>query len=481
MQKTLTTLAIVATSGTALAQSGLDIDRAYAAELRADANTRSSLLGTNNAAGITVDVFTQFRYSYNSRDAVAPDAAFTSTVNGTAVAGSSADFGDNDTTAGFSLPRTQIRMAGGVEGTDISGVLSFDFGGAFDRGFSAGNGGSAVATDIGDGDATLREAYGAWALDDNWTFVFGLFDNPIFFEDSIAPERSQGVEMSNTATFFDVGYTEGIALSYANDEMKFVGALSDGPALGLGPSQPANSFYTSGGESDISITGRLDWLFSGTWDQFSQFASWQGSNDGLRVGGGIHWSSRGDTNPNAVTSSVFNAAAVALGTTVDTEDVFVWTVDAQYVSDGWGLFAAYQSANVDADFTSGTSADATFDGFVLQGNAFLSSQFEAFARYDIIFLEDDASVGLPASSEDKYSTLTVGMNYYLVPESFAARFSLDVSFALDDSSGIDYFSNFAGDAGRTGTLGGGADTGGAGSFSQADDEFMIRAQMSLLF
>ncbi len=446
MQKTLTTLAIVATSGTALAQSGLDIDRAYAAELRADANTRSSLLGTNNAAGISVDVFTQFRYTYNDRSAM------------------TGDFGDNDTTTGFNLPRTQVRLSGGVEGTDITGHLSFDFGGAFDRGISDTASGAT-------GDASLREAYGAWALDDNWTMMFGLMDNPLFFEDSIAPEHSQGVEMSTSATFLDVGYTEGIALQYANDEMKFTGLLSDGPAFHpgtLGGTTAANTFYTSASESDLSLTGRLDWLFSGTWDQFNQFASWQGSNDGVRVGAGLHWSSRGDTNPAAVASP--------LGASLS-EEVLAWTIDGQYVSDGWGLFASYSSVNIDADLTAGGSLDATFNAIVLQGNVFLSSQFEAFARYDALLFEDDAAVGFPATAEDQYSTFTVGMNYYLVPESFAARFSVDVSFALDDSTGLDFWGG-AGST-RTGILGGGTTT--AGPFSSTDDELMIRAQMSLLF
>ncbi len=444
MKKTITTIALVTMSGSAFAQSGLDIDRAYAAELRADANTRSSLLGSNGA-GLDVEIFTQFRYSYNTRDEEA---------GGT-------PFGDADTTMGFSTPRTQIRLSGGVEGTDIAGHVSFDFGGAFDQGMSG--------TATGDGGATLREAYATWGIDDNWTFLFGQLLNPFSAERNVAPEFSQGVERSVLNTFFDVGYTQGIALNYTDDEWKFTVALADGPAVYAGGTgMAANSFYTSPGESDISVTGRLDWLISGNWDQFNDFAAWQGQNSGLRVGAGLHWSQKGDSNPATVTS-VFGAG-------VDTETITAWTVDAAYEADGWGLFASYTSLNIDADFTAGAGQDLTNDGFLLQGNIFFSEQFEAFARYDIIFLDDDTSLAAftlnDATSEDKYSTFTVGFNYYLVPESHAARFSMDLSVALDDSSGMDYYGNSVATTGQIGGTAGG---------TAADNEFMIRGQFSLLF
>ncbi len=430
MKTTITTLALVTMSGSALAQSGLDIDRAYAAELRADANTRSSLLGSN-AGSLDVEVFTQFRYSYNSRDEIAPGVVL----------------GDADTTVGFSAPRTQLRMSGGVEGTDITGHVSFDFGGAFDHGASGGA--------AGDGGATLRDAYATWGLDDNWTFLFGQMKNPLHFESNVAPEHSQGVERSLTNSFFDVGYTQGLGFNYTDDEWKFTIVLSDGPVA-------ANSYYTSAAEADFSLTGRVDWLVSGNWDQFADFASWQGSNSGFRVGAGVHWSQAGDTNPSLAP--------------VDTATVTAWTVDAQYEADGWGLFAAYMSTNVDNDLIAGGSVDQTDEGLVLQGNFFFTEQFEAFARYDMIILDDDpaAITPLAATDDDAYSNFTVGFNYYLVPESYAARFSMDVTFGLDDSTGLDT-RGFA-DAATTGYIG-----GGAAAATGIESDLMIRGQFSLLF
>jgi len=152
--------------------------------------------------------------------------------------------------------------------------------------------------------------------------------------------------------------------------------------------------------------------------------------------------------------------------------------------------SSFTSVTVDTDFAVGvvpSSLDVTFDGLVLQGNVFLSDQFEIFGRYSVLLLEDDptfvGALGAPAVPEDQYSTLVAGLNYYLVPESHAARFSLDVVFALDDSSGIDAISRGATgiavpDAATTGLSFGSNAVGGTAS---ADDELAIRAQMSLLF
>ena len=461
MTKTLTTAAIVAMSGSALAQSSLDIDRAYAAELRADADTRSSLLG-QTGPDIGVDIFTQFRYTYGTREGLTPAA--------------DAALGDADTTLGFSTPRTQVRLHGAVPGTDITGHVDFDFGGAFDHGASGGNGGAAGPGNIGDGDATLRNAYGHWAIDDNWSLQFGQLRNPLIYESNVEPEYSQGVERSFVHSVLDVGYTQGVAFNYTDDMFKFTGVISDGPANVPGGTLASNSGINAGGESDLSLTGRFDLLLSGNWDQFKDFASFRGSNTAFRVGGGVHYSTRGETNLGGGSSIL-----VPAGGTLDTEDIFVWTVDAQYEGDGWGVFASYTSTEIDTDFIVGGSPgslDATTDGLILQGNMFLSDQVEAYGRYSILFLEDDPAVGIvPVGAEDQYSTLVAGLNYYLVPESHAARFSIDLAWAIDDSSGIDGYLGGAGDAATTGFLQG----SGAGGGNADADEVLVRAQMSLLF
>ena len=37
-----------------------------------------------------------------------------------------------------------------------------------------------------------------------------------------------------------------------------------------------------------ALTGRVEWLAAGNWDQFQDFSGWRGGEFGLLVGGAIH-------------------------------------------------------------------------------------------------------------------------------------------------------------------------------------------------
>lgn len=425
-QQVVATLALVTLSGLAMGQSGLDLDRAYASEIRSDAQTRSSLLGASNGANLNVEVMTQFRYMFNSRDELTAGA-----------------LGDNDTTVGFDTPRTQLRLSGAVDGTDISGLVVIDFG--------AAENGTAQGT------ANLLVAQGAWSLDDNWTLLFGQWHNPVLGSENFAPEHTLAADKSFTNEFFNVGYTQGVALAYGSDNFKFVGALADGAEYVTNFGSVSNSAFNGAGENDFGITGRVDWLVEGTWDQFADATSWRGSNYGVKIGGGAHWQTQGDTNPS-----------VPAGAPAGFEDrtVTFWTLDAQVEGDGWNVFGEYVGHRVETNAT--TDVDFTNHGFILQGGMFFTDQVEGFARYDVVQLDD---VLVAAGTDDLYQTVTVGMNYYFVPESHAAKFTLDAAFALDESTNMDAIFGGVGsnDPSATGLLG------------LSDSEFVLRAQMTLVF
>ncbi|MDF1808959.1 MAG: porin [Phycisphaerales bacterium] len=427
IQQATATLALAAVSGLAMGQSGLDLDRAYASELRSDAQTRSSLLGSNNGANLNIEVMTQFRYTFNSRDEFAPGA-----------------LGDSDTTMGFSTPRSQIRMSGAVEGTDISGAVIFDFGAA-ENGTAAGS-------------ANLLVAQGAWGLDDNWTLLFGQWHNPVLGSERFAAEHTLAADKSFTNEFFQVGYTQGVAVAYGADNFKFVGAISDGAEYITNYGTVSNSPFNSAGEADIGITGRFDFLVEGTWDQFADATSWRGSNYGLKIGAGAHWQTQGDSNP------ADNSGGAIAG--YDDTTVTFWTVDAQVEGDGWNVFAEYVGHKVEVSAT--TDVEYTNHGFIAQGGYFFNDQWEGFARYDVIMLDD---VLVAAGTDDNFQSVTVGANYYFVPESHAAKFTIDATFTLDESTNIDAIMGGAGsnDPSATGLLG------------LSDSEFAIRGQMTLVF
>ncbi len=423
IQHATAVLALAATSGLAMGQSSLDLDRAYASELRSDAQTRSSLLGSSNGANLNVEVMTQFRYSYNSRDELTAGA-----------------LGDDDTTMGFETPRTQVRMSGGIEGTDISGLIIFDFG-------AAENGGTS-------GTGELLVAQAAWGLDDNWTILFGQWHNPVMGSEAFAPEHTLAADKSFTNEFFQVGYTQGVAFVYGADNFKFIGAFADGAEYITNYGSVANSAFNAPGENDFGVTGRFDWLVEGTWDQFADATSWRGSNYGAKIGAGAHWQTQGDSNPSD------NSGGGIAGYN-DTTVTF-WTVDAQIEGDGWNFFAEYVGHRVEIDAT--TNVDYTNHGFIAQGGFFFSDQWEGFARYDVTMLDD---VLVAAGTDDNFQNVTFGFNYYFVPESHAAKFTLDASFALDESTNFDAlgvaFPN------QTNMLG------------NSDSEFTLRGQMTLVF
>ena len=232
-------------------------------------------------------------------------------------------------------------------------------------------------------------------------------------------------DKSLTNEFFQVGYTQGVAVAYASDSFKFVGAISDGAEYIGNFGTAANSAFNGAGEADFAITGRFDFLIEGTWDQFADATSWRGSNYGVKIGAGLHWQTQGGSNPSAPAGSPAG---------FDERTVTFWTVDAQVEGDGWNFFAQYVGHKVDDSAT--VDADFTNHGFVAQGGFFFSDQWEGFARYDVIML-DDTVYGVSTASNEDFGTITIGANYYFVPESHAAKFTIDAMFTLDESTSLD--------------------------------------------
>ncbi|MCR9076195.1 MAG: hypothetical protein NXI07_09180, partial [bacterium] len=107
-------------------------------------------------------------------------------------------------------------------------------------------------------------------------------------------------------------------------------------------------------------------------------------------------------------------------------------------------------------------------GFIAQGGVFVSDQVELFGRYDVVMLDD---VLVLAGTSDNYQSITAGMNYYFVPESHAAKFTLDAVFAIDESVNMDLI------LGGTGSN----DPSATGLLGLSDSEFLLRGQLTLVF
>ncbi len=335
--------------------------------------------------------YTQFRYIIGSRDATSPDEDFTS---------------------GFELPYAALTFGGNV----INQNLTFFIRGYFDEGLG------------GNGNFMLADAYGTYTFDNNVTIVWGQFIVPVIRERMVDDTMQLAAGRSVMTSTFDPDYTQGFAVTYANDNFKILGAIDDGAAT-------RNTPYYSTAEADFGVTGRAEFKWAGDWDQFNDFTSWQGTEGYAGMFGVAgHWQTSGDTG-NTTTFT---------GTDVTNVDLFLYSADVSVEGNGWNAHGAFVGRTIDPDNASSTDEY----GALVQGGFFVTEQDELFARWDAIF--SDSSVN--TSGDDDYHTLTFGVNHYFVAGSHAAKFTGQVQWALNDQAGANTVTGFTTPNSMTGVL-----------------------------
>jgi hypothetical protein len=431
----ITTVALIAGAAlgmTATAQN-LDNDRAYAAELMADAGARSSLMQTGTAGHdgnnffmasgdgnyrLNVSGATQFRYIMNFID-------------------DSTSGGEEKFTNGFDMARAFIDFTGNV----INRETTFKIRGEFQSG----------GPDDDDGSFNLEDAWAQHNFENGVSLRWGQFKAPLLFEEFYVDSTYQlAVDRSLTNEVFTGGYTQGVAVSYRDDSWGGTISINDG-------ARTANTPFFSAAEADFAITARVDFLLAGgDWTQYNDFTSFRG-NDVMdaRLGGAIHWQTAGDT------------AAWTPGSTeqviVDDVDFLIWTIDASLQGNGWNAFAAFIGSHVNPD----EGSDSDNYGLIVQGGFFVTDQVELFGRWDAVFFDDNL---LPDGADDDFHTLTFGGNYYFIPNSHAAKFTADVQWFLNEiNAAASPIGDFA-PSQRTAVVP-----------SNKDDQFAFRFQMQLMF
>ncbi len=406
--KTLKLVAGAALSVSAAASAQTDQDRAYSAELRADSLTRTSLLqsggagydhGAYIASGdgnyrLNINWVSQFRYTFNFRD----DDDGSSFVSDD----------DEDFANGFEVNKLYMDFTGNM----ITEELTYKIRGEFQS--DADN----TIDESFDGDFELEDAWAQYDWDNGVSLRWGQFKVPSTFEEFYVDSHYQlAADRSVTGEAFSAGYTQGIALSYRNDAFGGTIAVDDG-------AKTANTPYYSAAEADIGLTGRADFKFAGDWEQFNDFTSFRGSPFAARAGAGIHWQHNGDT-------AAFVAGAAA---PTPEYDLIQWTADVSLEGSGWNAFAAVVGRWIDPDsafmLPSGGTADDGHDwGVIIQGGFFPMEKLELFARWDAIFPDEDLyGDGL----DEDFHTVTIGGNWYFIPESHAAKFTTDIQIFLNE-------------------------------------------------
>ena len=170
--------------------------------------------------------------------------------------------------------------------------------------------------------------------------------------------KRTAVERSVSNEFFSHGLTQGIAVGRVTDRVAWEVSLNDGSHIPGNP-EPANTPFNSTLEADWSASWRLDWKFAGDWARFADFASWRGSDEGLKIGGGLHFQTQGGTTPREITSDFFFGTAQEI-------NALSWAFDVQYEGDGWSLFGAYHGHRLEWEFTP-NRLTVSQHGWVIQG------------------------------------------------------------------------------------------------------------------
>lgn len=388
LSSALTSVAGLALSAAgALAQGSLSLDaeRAYAGELAADAGARTSLLGAAPRAGYDKGfVLADTGGDYKLNIGGYTQFRYVANVRDEPPGDDQEEF-----TSGFQATRTRLIFSGTVLNPD----LSFFIHGGFTR-FN--------------GTFGLLDAFAKYDLDDGFSIKWGQYRLPLMREESVADHLQLFAERSVFNSYFSQDRSQGVELAYEGDSWRLMGDFSDGLAS-------LNTDIDSDREADLAWTGRAEWKWDGEWSQFRDFTSWRGSELAGMVGGAIHWQSGGDT------TGTFDA------------DVYQYTLDASFEGDGWNAFAAFAGRHVET----GDAPSVEDYGLLVQGGYFVSSQTELIARYDILLPDE---VGNTPGTE-KFQSFSVGANYYLSPDSHAAKFTADLQWYPDSLQGSEMVVN----------------------------------------
>jgi hypothetical protein len=365
-------------AGTAIAASSvnaqsLDQTREYAAEVLADAEQRTSLLGASahhanfgftsadGTSTLNISGGHQTRFTINARD----DNS-----------GAQDEF-----ETGFSNGFTLIQFDGSIVSPDTTYELQMYVN-------SSGN-------------FMLRNAILAQDFGNGTSGWVGQFVVPTTRESMQQDQfHNQRIERSVTDMVFGAGLTQGVGMSHTNEEntWRVSGSFNDGAGT-------ANTAFNSGAESEFGITVRGDFAFEGSVDPFyDNLRNFGTTGDDAMVAGG-YFHIQQTQSPSDTT--------IAAG------------ADFLMASkDGWNVFAAGHLRDTEI----GAGGDDSFLdlGLNLQGGMFIDEQTEIFAGWDCVNPDDDR-----AGDSDPFNTVTVGVNHFPFAGSQAVMISGAVVVFVD--------------------------------------------------
>ena len=325
--------------------------------------------GGNNT--MNIGWYNQFRYNANFQD------------------DDSADPNVDGFNTGFQFARARLWMKGKLMG-DFDYKIVGDFGG-----YADGDGRN-------DG-FTLKDFYVDWNMQPDLKLRVGQFKARFMWETLGSATEQLAVERSTEERIFGAGRTQGTALIYTGfDCLVISGGMNDGI-------REDNTDWNSG-ENEFAISGRIDWVAMGEYDQFKSLTANRSADTGLRIGFAALYQD-GDVGDSATVGS--NKGPWP--------NVFTCTVDGQFEYQGWSVYAM-GLYNANQAETPG-NPDADNYAILVQTGFYLTDEWELFGRWEYIDFDDNVS------SNDEFSLFTFGTNYYVNGQ--ANKLSADVGFSTD--------------------------------------------------
>jgi hypothetical protein len=324
----------------------------------------------------------------------------------------------------------------------------------------------------------LLDAWVRVNLTDDWSFRMGQFRAPYGREFLVLEQYQMAVDRSLVSLHYGMGYTQGVELEWITNEARWRFAIDDGgtdnivgPARVVG-SQPLNSpWYAQ--NAQWGITTRFDWKGEGGWKQFDQFTSPEGTEPGWLWGIAFNAQQTDPTKVISLTQGPGATSAYSKNTWLGV------TTDLTMQFGGASLFASAYFNHVESNgayfLTTvnqqnyAEAGDVNALGFVLQASYYLAPKWEVYGRYEYMHTTasnsgDPAIQNLPISNylfqQHHMDLLTIGANWYIDGQD--VKFTADMGWSLTP-----VYPSYAVPA-----------TGWR--VSQAD-EFVLRAQMQLLF
>ncbi|MHC4108213.1 MAG: porin, partial [Planctomycetota bacterium] len=284
------------------------------------------------------------------------------------------------------------------------------------------------------GDLEVEDAWIAYDFENGWSVKAGQYKAPFAREELVSSSKQLAVERSLMNEAFTGNRTQGVMVTYKGDQFRVMGSLDDGfdngdfgggvGNLDLNATNVGWNVETVEG----SFTARGEFLFTGEWKQFKDFTSKPDSENAAMAGVAFHYQ-----------KDEFGTASGP------EEEILALTLDFSWEGNGYNVFIAWSYADLDVQGRSPF-------GLMAHGGYYLTDMWEIFGRWEYLDY-DEAGLSEP-------NIITLGVNGYFNSK---IKGTLDFGYATESIVGVSSSTGWEDD-----TVGN-------------DGQFVLRAQMQLLF